>query len=148
MLRCLSQGVLVTAVSVALLPLKAQISPVEQNTVHIECRGKKTQGSGMATGFSINHPVLVRYKLDQSASSLVEIDIDPSELTAGKHPIPIKMYGKTLLAKFKNQNVQKDYEIQIRGDDRLFTITVSPSSGFDPDAWYGQCSKIQSSIMD
>ena len=144
MFRCLSLGVLVTAISIVPLPLKAQASSAEQNVVHIECRGKKTQGSGVATGFSINYPVLVRYKLDQSASALIEIEINPSELSVGKEPIPIKMYGKTLMAKFQNRNLRKDYEIQIRGDDRLFSITVFPSSGFDPDAWYGQCVKIQS----
>lgn len=82
------------------------------------------------------------YKLDQMASTLIEVEIDPSELSAGNEPIPIKMYGKTLIAKFKNSDLQKDYEIQIRGDDRLFSITIYPPTGFDPDAWYGQCLKI------
>ena len=144
MLRGLFLGVLFTAISIAPLPLKAQASPAEQNDVYIECRGKKTQGSGLATGFSLNHPVLVHYKLDQTASTLNEVDIDVSELSAGREPIPIKMYGKTLMAKFRNRTLRKDYEIQIRGDDRLFSITVFPSSGFDPDTWYGQCVKIQS----
>ena len=142
MLRCLSLGVLLTINFVSPLPLKARVSPAEQNVVHIECRGKKTQGSGLATGFSNNHPVLVSYKLDQMASTLIEVEIDPSELSAGNEPIPIKMYGKTLIAKFKNSDLQKDYEIQIRGDDRLFSITIYPPTGFDPDAWYGQCLKI------
>lgn len=144
MLRCLSLGVLVTAFLIAPPPLRAQEAPAEKNVVSIECRGKKTQGSGVATGFPINHPVLVRYTLDQIASTLVEVDIDVIELSAGKEPVPIKMYGKTLMAKFRNRNLRKDYEIQVRGDDRLFSITVFPSSGFDPDAWYGQCVRIQS----
>ena len=144
MLRCLSLGILFATISIAPLPVKARAKPGEPNVVHIECRGKKTQGSGLATGFSINHPVLVRYKLDQTTSTLIEFDIDADQLSAGQEPIPIKIYGKALLAKFRNRNLQKDYEIQISGDDRLFSITVFPSSGFDPDVWYGQCVKIHS----
>ncbi len=143
MLSCLSLGVLFAAIAIAPLSLKAQASPVDQNDVYIKCHGKKTQGSGLATGFSINHPVIVYYKLDHMASTLVEVDIDVSELSAGIEPIPIEMYGKNLTAKFRNSNIGKDYEIQIRGDDRLFSITIFPSSGFDPDAWYGQCVKTQ-----
>ena len=144
MLRCLSLSIFVAAIPMASLSLWVQASTAEQNDVYIECRGKKTQGSGLATGFSINHPVLVNYKLDQIASTLVETSIDVSELSAGTEPIPIQMYGKTLMARFRNRKLRKDYEIQIRGDDRLFSITVFPSSGFDPDAWYGQCVKTQS----
>lgn len=87
----------------------------------------------------MNHPVRVQYKLDLDASTLTEVDIDTEQLSAGKEPIDIKIYGKTLTSKFRNGRLKKDYEIQIRGDERLFSITIYPSSGFDPDAWYGQC---------
>ena len=87
----------------------------------------------------MNHPVRVQYKLDLDASTLTEVDIDTEQLSAGKKPIKIKIYGKTLTSKFRNGRLKKDYEIQIRGDERLFSITIYPSSGFDPDARYGQC---------
>ena len=87
----------------------------------------------------MNYPVRVQYKLDLDASTLTEVDIDTERLSAGNEPIDIKIYGKTLTTKFSNDRLNKDYEIQIRGDERLFSITVFPSSGFDPDAWYGQC---------
>ena len=109
------------------------------NIYYFECNGKRTQGSGAATGFPINHRVHVQYKLDLGASTLTEVGIDTEQLSAGKEPIEIKIYGKTLTTKFSNNRLKKDYEIQIRGDERLFSITIFPSSGFDPDAWYGQC---------
>jgi len=87
----------------------------------------------------MNYPVRVQYKLDLDASTLTEVDIDTERLSAGNEPIDIKIYGKTLTTKFSNDRLNKDYEIQIRGDERLFSITVFPSSGFDPDAWYGLC---------
>ena len=143
MLRCLSLGVLAATLSIAALPLKAQDAPSEQTIILIQCSGKKTQGSGVATGFPLNHPILVQYKLDQIALNLVEIDIDSRELTAGNEPLPVVMHGNNLIAKFKNRFLQKDYEIQISGDDRLFSITIFPSSRFDPDVWYGKCINIE-----
>ena len=70
--------------------------------------------------------------------------IDTRELTAGQKPIPVQLYGKVLITEFRNRILQKDYEIQIRGDERLFSITVFPPSRIDPDAWYGQCNNIKS----
>ena len=87
----------------------------------------------------MNYPVRVQYKLDLDASTLTEVDIDTERLSAGNEPIDIKIFGKTLTTKFSNDRLNKDYEIQIRGDERLFSITVFPSNEFDPDAWYGQC---------
>ncbi|WP_206749791.1 hypothetical protein [Synechococcus sp. UW179A] len=121
------------------MPLIALEEHKVSNIFYFECRGKRTQGSGTATGFPMNHPVHVQYKLDLGASTLTEVDIDTDKLSAGKEPIDIKIYGKTLTTKFHNKKIKKDYEIQIRGDDRLFSITIFPSSGFNPDAWYGRC---------
>ena len=142
MLRCLSLGLFAAAIAITPFPLKALEDSSENKVFFIECRGKKTQGSGAAIGFPINHPIVVRYKLDQTTSTLTEIDIDARELTVGKKPFPVEMYGKTVIAKFRNRNLQKDYEIQIRGGERLFSITVYPSSSFEPDAWYGSCSSL------
>ena len=139
MLRRFSIGLLASAVTIAPLPLKGQEESHRSNVFYFECNGKRTQGSGAATGFPMNHPVRVQYKLDLDASTLTEVDIDTEQLSAGKEPIDIKIYGKTLTTKYRNGRLKKDYEIQIRGDERLFSITIYPSSGFDPDAWYGQC---------
>ena len=144
MLRCLSLGLLATALVIFPLPLRAQADHNKQRVFYIECSGRKTQGSGAATGFPMNHPILVQYKLDQNASTLTEIAIDTRELTAGQKPIPVQLHGKVLITEFRNRILQKDYEIQIRGDERLFSITVFPPSRIDPDAWYGQCNNIKS----
>ena len=109
------------------------------NIFYFECKGRRTQGSGVATGFPMNYPVRVQYKLDLDASTLTEVDIDVEQLSAGEEPIDIKIYGKVLTSKFRNDTLNKNYEIQIRGDERLFSITIFPSIGFDPDVWYGQC---------
>jgi hypothetical protein len=139
MLFYLSLGLLAAAIGAAPLPLKAQEGGSQTNSVYFQCRGEKTQGSGSATGFPMNHPILVKYQLDQTALTLTEVDIDPRELSAGQDPIPVKIYGNTLITEFRNRGLQKDYEIQIRGGERLFSITVFPSNRFEPDAWYGQC---------
>ena len=46
------------------------------------------------------------------------------------------------MAKFRNTNLSKDYEIQIRGDEKLFSITVYPDGIYEPDAWYGTCQSL------
>ena len=139
MLRRLSIGLLASAVICSPMPSTAQEGSIGSNIFYFECSGKRTQGSGAATGFPMNHPVRVQYKLNLDESTLTEINIDTEQLSAGKEPINIKIYGKTLTTKFSNDRLMKDYEIQIRGDERLFSITVFLSSGFDPDVWYGQC---------
>ena len=143
MFRCLSLGFLATAIVSLPFPLTAQSDPIERNVFYVECSGKKTQGSGVATGFPMNYPILVQYKLDRSALTLTEMAIDARELTAGQQPIPVQLHGKILFAEFRNHILHKDYEIQIRGLERLFSITIFPPSRFDPDTWYGQCKNIQ-----
>ena len=145
MLRHLTLGLLVSAIGSSHCPLMAQEKSETQKVYDFECSGTKTQGSGVATGFPVNHPVRVQYQLDLGALTLTEVEIDPPELSAGQKPIAIKIYGKTLITKFRNDQLQKDYEIQIRADERLFSITVFPSGTFEPDAWYGQCISHQSS---
>ena len=139
MLRRITIGLLACAVAIAPLPLKAQEWSDRSNIFHFECNGRRTQGSGAATGLPMHHPVRVQYKLDLDASTLTEVDIDVEQLSAGEEPIDIKIYGKVLTSKFRNDTLNKNYEIQIRGDERLFSITIFPSIGFDPDVWYGQC---------
>ncbi len=85
-----------------------------------------------------DYPVRV-IQIGSGCVDLTEVDIDTERLSAGNEALDIKIYGKTLTTKFSNDRLNKDYEIQIRGDERLFSITVFPSNGFDPDAWYGQC---------
>ena len=143
MFRCLFCGLFTVALAIIPASLKAQVDHSEQNIFYIECSGKKTQGSGAATGLPINHPILVQYKFDPTLLTLTEINIAPHELTAGQKPVPVQVYGKVLTTEFRNRKLQKDYEIQIRGDDRLFSITVFPANLFDPDVWYGQCINIQ-----
>ena len=144
MIRHQSIGLIACVVCFFSLPLMAQEGNKQSNIFYFECNGTRTQGSAAATGFPMNHPIRVQYKLDLDTSTLTEVDIDTDELSAGKVPIHIKIYGKTITSRFLNNKLKKDYEIQIRGDDRLFSITVFPSSGFDPDVWYGQCVKIHS----
>ena len=139
MLRFLSFGFLVSVVGLIPLPVKSQNVSPEADVFYFECTGKKTQGSGVATGFPMNHPIRVQYKLNKSELTLAEIQIDPHRLSAGQTPMPIKIYGNTLITEFRNRKLGQDYEIQIRGDERLFSITVFPSNRLEPDAWYGQC---------
>ena len=139
MLLRLSIGLLASVVGCSAMPSIAHEGRNGSNIFYFECKGRRTQGSGVATGFPMNYPVRVQYKLDLDASTLTEVDIDTERLSAGGEPIDIKIYWKTLTTKFSNDRLNKYYEIQIRGDERLFSITVFPSSGFDPDAWYGQC---------
>ena len=117
----------------------ARESGEKANVFIFECSGTKTQGSGSATGFPMHHPILVRYKLDLNEPTLKEVDIDTHELSAGEEPIAVQIFGKNLSTTFHNQNLGKDYEIQIRGEERLFSITIYPSNNIDPDTWYGQC---------
>jgi len=67
------------------------------NIFYFECKGRRTQGSGVATGLPINYPVRVQYKLDLDASTLTEVEIDTERLSAGNEPIDIKIMGKHLL---------------------------------------------------
>lgn len=138
----MATAVIITAETIAIQGSKAQMDGEQAQLFTFECEGTKTQGSGSATGFPMNHPVRVQYKLDLAASTLTELDIDTRELTAGKNPIPVQIHGNILRTQFRNQKLQKDYEIQIRGDERLFSITVFPSNRFEPDTWYGQCMRI------
>ena len=116
--------------------------PVRAGVVSFECRGEKTQGSGVATGLPMNHPIRVRYQLDTEGSTLTEIEISDEQLSSGRKPIPVKIYGNLLMAKFRNPNLRKDYEIQIRGDEKRFSITVYPEGIYEPDAWYGSCQSL------
>ena len=116
--------------------------PVRASVVSFECRGEKTQGSGVATGLPMNHPIRVRYQLDTEGSTLTEIEISDEQLSSGRKPIPVKIYGNLLMAKFRNPNLRKDYEIQIRGDEKRFSITVYPEGIYEPDAWYGTCQSL------
>ena len=116
--------------------------PVRAGVVSFECSGEKTQGSGVATGLPMNHPIRVRYQLDTEGSTLTEIDISDEQLSAGRTSIPVKIYGNLLMAKFRNPNLRKDYEIQIRGDEKRFSITVYPEGIYEPDAWYGSCQSL------
>ena len=115
---------------------------VRAAVVSFECSGKKTQGSGVATGFPMNHPIRVRYQLDTDASTLIEMEISDEQLSSGRQPIPVKLYGNLLITKFSNRNLDKDYEIQIRGDEKLFSVTVFPEGIYEPDAWYGACQSL------
>ena len=139
MLLRLSLLLLSSAIAIAPLSLRAKEGGKRTDLFYFECNGKKTQGSGVATGFPINHPIIVRYELNLAKSTLAEIDIDTPALTSGAEPIKVQIYGKNLSTKFHNDRLAKDYEIQIRGDERLFSITVYPANGFEPDTWYGQC---------
>ncbi|MEC7247580.1 hypothetical protein [Synechococcus sp. A18-25c] len=116
--------------------------PVRAAVVSFECRGEKTQGSGVATGLPMNHPLRVRYRLDTDASMLTEMEISDEQLSTGQQLIPVKIYGNLLIAKFSNLNTGKDYEIQIRGDEKRFSITVYPEGIYEPDAWYGACQSL------
>ena len=115
---------------------------VRAGVVSFECSGKKTQGSGVATGLPMNHPIRVRYQLDTDASTLIEMEISDEQLSSGRQPIPVKLYGNLLIAKFSNRNLDKDYEIQIRGDEKLFSVTVFPEGIYEPDTWYGACQSL------
>ena len=111
---------------------------VRAAVVSFECSGKKTQGSGVATGLPMNHPIRVRYQLDTDASTLIEMEISDEQLSSGPTSIPVKIYGNLLMAKFRNTNLSKDYEIQIRGDEKLFssrfiqTVSMNPMHGMEP----------------
>ena len=139
MLRCLGFGLLVSVFACIFLPVKGQKVSPQRDVFYFECAGKKTQGSGIATGFPLNHPIRVQYKLNKTALTLAEIQADPHQLSAGQKPLPIKIYGNTLMTEFRNHRLGKDYEIQIRGDERLFSITIFPPNRLEPDTWYGQC---------
>lgn len=115
---------------------------VRAAVVSFECSGKKTQGSGVATGLPMNHPIRVRYQLDTDASTLIEMEISDEQLSSGRQPIPVKLYGNLLITKFSNRNLDKDYEIQIRGDEKLFSVTVFPEGIYEPDTWYGACQSL------
>ena len=99
---------IITAETIAVQGSKAQIDAEQAQLFTFECEGKKTQGSGSATGFPMNHPVRVQYELDLAASTLTEVDIDTRELTAGENPIPVQIYGNILRTQFRNQKLQKD----------------------------------------
>ena len=142
MLLRLSLLLLSSAIAIAPLSLRAKEGGERTNLFYFECYGKKTQGSGAATGFPINHPIFVRYEFNLTKSTLTEINIDTPALTANTEPIKVQIYGKNLSTKFHNDSLAKDYEIQIYGDERLFSITVYPVNGFEPDTWYGQCETI------
>ena len=142
MLLRLSLLLLSSAIAIAPLSLRAKEGGERTDLFYFECYGKKTQGSGAATGFPINHPIVVRYEFNLTKSTLTEINIDTPALTANTEPIKVQIYGKNLSTKFHNDSLAKDYEIQIYGDERLFSITVYPVNGFEPDAWYGQCETI------
>ena len=122
--------------------LLAVASPISASSVNFECRGIKTQGSGVATGLPMNHPIRVRYQLDIEGATLTESEISDQKLSSGREPIPVKIYGNLLMAKFRNANLRKDYEIQIRGDEKRFSITVYPEGIYEPDAWYGSCQSL------
>ena len=115
---------------------------VRAAVVSFECSGKKTQGSGVATGLPMNHPIRVRYQLDTDASTLIEMEISDEQLSSGRQPIPVKLYGNLLITKFSNRNLDKDYEIQIRGDEKRFSVTVFPEGIYEPDTWYGTCQSL------
>ena len=122
--------------------LLAVASPISANSVNFECSGIKTQGSGVATGLPMNHPIRVRYQLDTEGSFLTEMEISDVKLSSAPKSIPVKIYGNLLMAKFRNPNLNKDYEIQIRGDEKRFSITVYPDGIYEPDAWYGTCQSL------
>ena len=122
--------------------LLAVASPISASSVNFECRGIKTQGSGVATGLPMNHPIRVRYQLDTQGLTLTETELSDEQLSSGPTSIPVKIYGNLLMAKFRNTNLSKDYEIQIRGDEKLFSITVYPDGIYEPDAWYGTCQSL------
>ena len=128
----------------ALLSLTMVVTPdpVKAAFVGFECNGEKTQGSGVATGLPMNHPIRVRYQLDTEGSTLTQIEISDEQLSSGPKSIPVKIYGNLLMAKFRNPNLGKDYEIQIRGDEKRFSITVYPDGIYEPDAWYGTCQSL------
>ena len=128
----------------ALLSLTMVVTPdpVKAAVVGFECNGEKTQGSGVATGLPMNHPIRVRYQLDTEGSTLTQIEISDEQLSSGPKSIPVKIYGNLLMAKFRNPNLGKDYEIQIRGDEKRFSITVYPDGIYEPDAWYGTCQSL------
>ena len=90
----------------------------------------------------MNHPVRVRYQLNTDSSILIETEMSDQQLSSAEQPIPVKIYGNLLMAKFRNSNLQKDYEIQIRGDEKIFSITVYPEGIYEPDAWYGTCESL------
>ena len=90
----------------------------------------------------MNHPIRVRYQLDTDASTLIEMEISDEQLSSGRQPIPVKLYGNLLITKFSNRNLDKDYEIQIRGDEKLFSVTVFPEGIYEPDTWYGACQSL------
>ena len=115
---------------------------VRAAVVSFECSGKKTQGSGVATGLPMNHPIRVRYQLDTDASTLIEMEISDEQLSSGRQPMPVKLYGNLLITKFSNRNLNKDYEIQIRGDEKRFSVTVFPEGIYEPDTWYGACQSL------
>ena len=112
------------------------------SSVDFECSGIKTQGSGVATGLPMNHPIRVSYQLDSDASILTETKISDAKLSSGQQAIPVKIYGNLLMAKFRSPSLRKDYEIQIRGDEKRFSITVYPEGIYEPDAWYGACQSL------
>ena len=116
--------------------------PARAAVVRFACGGEKTQGSGVATGLPMNHPIRVLYQLNTERSTLTEIDISDEQLSAGRTSIPVNIYGNLLMAKFRNPNLRKDYEIQIRGDEKRFSITVYPEGIYEPDAWYGACQSL------
>ena len=128
----------------ALFSLTTLVTPVSVSAaiVGFECSGEKTQGSGVATGLPMNHPVRVRYQLNTDSSILIETEMSDQQLSSAEQPIPVKIYGNLLMAKFRNSNLQKDYEIQIRGHEKIFSITVYPEGIYEPDAWYGTCESL------
>ena len=128
----------------SLLSLTMVVTPdsVRADVVSFECSGEKTQGSGVATGLPMNHPIRVRYQLDTEGLFLTEMEISDVKLSSASKSIPVKIYGNLLMAKFRNPNLNKDYEIQIRGDEKRFSITVYPDGIYEPDAWYGTCQSL------